>query len=217
MTDSTPPARLFRLATLLALITIGYNIVEGIISIWFGISDDTLSLLGFGIDSLVEVISGLGILHMLRRVARDGDEVRDRFERRALRITGTAFYLLTTGLVVTAAVNLYSGHTPLTTIWGVVIASISIASMWLLVHYKIKVGTALNSAAIISDAKCSRACLHFSLVLLASSLLYELTGIAYIDSIGALGIAILAGREGREAFMLARGQNCCSCGPGTCQ
>lgn len=211
MTDSTPTARLYRLATLLALITIGYNIVEGIISIWLGISDDTLSLLGFGIDSFVEVISGLGILHMLRRIAQHGDEVRDQFERRALRITGTAFYLLAAGLVITAAVNMYTGHAPVTTIWGVVIASISIAGMWLLVHYKIKVGTALNSAAILSDARCSRACLHFSLVLLASSLLYELTGIGYLDSIGALGIAALAIREAREAFMLARGQSCCSC------
>lgn len=211
MTDSTPAARLYRLATLLALITIGYNIIEGIVSVWFGITDDTLSLLGFGIDSFVEVISGLGVLHMLRRVAQHGDEVRDRFERRALRITGTAFYLLAAGLVITAALNLYTGHAPLTTIWGVVIASISIAGMWLLVHYKIKVGTALNSAAIISDAKCSRACLHFSLVLLTASLLYELTGIGYLDSIGALGIAVLAIREGREAFMLARGESCCSC------
>lgn len=211
MTDSTQTARLYRLATLLALITIGYNIVEGIVSIWLGISDDTLSLLGFGIDSFVEVISGLGILHMLRRVAQHGDEVRDQFERRALRITGTAFYLLAAGLVITAGLNLYTGHAPITTFWGIVIASISIAGMWLLVHYKIKVGTALNSEAIISDAKCSRACLHFSLVLLAASFLYEVTGIAYLDSIGALGIAALAIREGREAFMLARGLSCCSC------
>lgn len=212
MTDSIPTTRLYRLATLLALITIGYNIVEGIVSVWLGISDDTLSLLGFGIDSFVEVISGLGILHMLRRVAQNGDEVRDQFERRALRITGTAFYLLAGGLIITAVLNLYTGHAPVTTIWGILIASISISCMWLLVHYKIKVGRALNSAAIISDAKCSRACLHFSLILLAASLLYELTGISYLDSIGALGIALLSIREGRESFMLAQGQACCSCG-----
>jgi divalent metal cation (Fe/Co/Zn/Cd) transporter len=154
---------------------------------------------------------------MLRRIAQHGDEVRDQFERRALHITGTAFYLLATGLVITAIMNLLTGHSPVTTIWGVVIASISIVSMWLLVHYKIKVGIALNSDAILSDAKCSRACLHFSLVLLAASLLYELTGIGYLDSIGAIGIAALAMREGREAFMLARGQGCCSCSSDRCQ
>lgn len=211
MTDSTPAAGLYRLATLLALFTIGYNIIEGIVSVWLGISDDTLSLLGFGIDSFVEVISGLGVLHMLRRVAQHGGAVRDQFERRALRITGTAFYLLATGLVITAIINVLTAHVPVTTVWGAVIASISIVSMWLLVHYKVKVGTALNSEAILSDAKCSRACLHFSFVLLAASLLYELTGIGYLDSIGATGIAVLAIREGREAFMLARGQICCSC------
>lgn len=211
MTDSTLTTGLYRLATLLALFTIGYNIVEGIVSIWLGISDETLSLLGFGIDSFVEVVSGLGILHMLRRIARHGDEARDQFERRALRITGAAFYLLAGGLLITAVLNLLTGHAPVTTIWGVLIASISIASMWLLVHYKIKVGTALNSNAIISDAKCSRACLHFSLVLLTASILYELTGIGYLDSLGALGIAVLAVREGREAIMLAQGKSCCSC------
>jgi divalent metal cation (Fe/Co/Zn/Cd) transporter len=210
-------ARLYRLATQLALFTIGYNIIEGIVSVWLGISDDTLSLLGFGVDSFVEVISGLGVLHMLRRVAQHGNEVRDQFERRALRITGTAFYLLATGLVITAIMNLLTGHAPVTTIWGVIIASISIVSMWLLVHYKFKVGTALNSDAILSDAKCSLACLHFSLVLLAASLLYEFTGIGYLDSIGAIGIAALAMREGRDAFMLARGQSCCSCSSDRCQ
>jgi divalent metal cation (Fe/Co/Zn/Cd) transporter len=149
---------------------------------------------------------------MLRRIRANGGETRDEFEQRALRITGSAFYLLTLGLVVTAGLNLYQQHRPETTLWGIVIALVSISFMWALIHYKVKVGTALNSPAILADAACSRACLHLSLVLLASSLGYRLTGIGSLDAIGALLIAWLSFKEGREAFEKAKGLSCsCSC------
>ena len=79
---------LWRTALLLAIFTILYNIVEGAISIYWGIHDETLALFGFGLDSFVEVISGVGILHMVIRIKKDGDENRDTFEKRALQITG---------------------------------------------------------------------------------------------------------------------------------
>ncbi len=87
--------RLLRWAYALALITIIYNIIEGLVSVWFGLEDETIALFGFGLDSFVEVISGIGIWHMVRRLRRNGNEDPDRFEGTALRITGTAFYLLT--------------------------------------------------------------------------------------------------------------------------
>lgn len=209
-----PPSReqLHRYANGLALFTICYNLLEGLVSVWLGISDETLALFGFGVDSFIEVISAVGVWHMLRRIRANDGETRDEFEQRALRITGVAFYLLTVGLVVTAGINLYQQHRPETTLWGVVIALVSISFMWLLIHYKVKVGTALNSPAILADAACSRACLHLSLVLLVSSLGYRLTGIASLDAVGALLIAWLSYREGREAFDKAKGLACsCSC------
>src|SRR4030067_624103 len=91
-------ARLYSLAYLMAVITIAYNIVEGLVSVIFGLEDETMALFGFGLDSFVEVISGIGIWHMIRRIRNSRtNENPDRFERQALRITGTAFYLLTTG------------------------------------------------------------------------------------------------------------------------
>lgn len=204
---------LYRTASLLALITIGYNILEGAVSVVLGASDETLSLFGFGVDSFVEVVSGVGVWHMLRRVRRGGEERRDEFERRALRITGGAFYILAVGLVLTACLGLYGRHKPETTLWGIVISLVSISSMWVLIHYKTKVGRALGSAAILADAACSRACLLLSLVLLGASAGYELTGIGSLDSIGAILIAWLSWREGREAFGKARGLACsCGCG-----
>jgi len=205
------PAQLHRYANLLALFTIGYNLLEGLVSVWMGISDETLALFGFGVDSFIEVISAVGVWHMLRRIRANGGETRDEFERRALRITGSAFYLLTVGLVTTAGLNLYQQHRPETTLWGIVIALVSISFMWLLIHYKVKVGTALNSPAILADAACSRACLHLSLVLLAASLGYRLTGIASLDALGALLIAWLSFKEGREAFDKAKGLSCSCC------
>jgi divalent metal cation (Fe/Co/Zn/Cd) transporter len=201
----------FAMANALALITIFYNIAEGLVSVWFGLKDQTFSLFGFGLDSFVEVISAVGVWHMLRRQANSHESEHDAFEKTALRITGGSFYLLAAGLLLTAAVNIYQGHKPETTVWGIIIGSFSIASMWLLIHYKVKAGKALASDAILADAACTRTCLQLSAVLLAASVGYALTGIGVIDSLGALAIAWLSYREGREAFGKAKGRSCGCC------
>ena len=207
--------RLYMQATILALITIFYNVAEGVVSIYFGLEDGTIALFGFGLDSFVEVISGIGIFHMIQRLKRNGDACPDRFESLALKITGLAFFLLTAGLLLTAGMNLYAGGKPQTTFWGIVIALISICTMGLLIRYKIKVGTKLNSQAIIADAECTRTCMYLSVILLVSSIGYELTGIGGLDSAGAAGIAVLSFKEGREAFQKAKGLSC-GCGGDSC-
>lgn len=202
-------------ANLLAILTIGYNLIEGSVSMVLGGADETLALFGFGVDSFIEVISAIGVWHMLQRIRRNQGETRDAFEQRALRITGGAFYALTAGLVVTAVLSLVQQHRPETTLWGVVVALVSMSFMWLLIHHKTRVGAALNSPAILADAACSKACLYLSVVLLIASAGYELTGIGSLDAIGALLIAWLTWKEGREAFAKARGMDCsCSCGCG---
>jgi divalent metal cation (Fe/Co/Zn/Cd) transporter len=104
--------------------------------------------------------------------------------------------------------NLYQGHKPETTIWGIIISAVSIITMWLLIHFKMKVGKELNSQAIIADAVCTKTCLYLSFVLLFASAGYELTGIGGLDSSGALVIAWFSFREGREAFEKAKGGTC---------
>lgn len=206
----------YRWASALALITIAYNLVEGVVSVFFGMEDETIALFGFGVDSFVEVLSGVGIWHMVRRMKQHGSEETDRFEKTALKVTGTAFYLLTAGLLASAVVNSIRGQKPETTLWGIIISAISILSMWLLIHYKTKVGRQFNSQALLADAACTRTCIYLSVVLLFSSIGYELTGLGLIDSVGAAGIAVLAFREGRESFEKARGNFACSC-QGTCR
>jgi divalent metal cation (Fe/Co/Zn/Cd) transporter len=199
---------LYRRASLLAQITVFYNLAEGLVSVFFGAEDKTLSLLGFGIDSFVEVASGIGIWYMVRRIRNDTDDQPGRFEKTALQITGISFYILAAGLTVTAGINIYQGHRPETTFWGIVIALISIFTMWALIHFKVKVGRQLNSDAILEDANCTKTCLYLSLILLLASVGYEITGIGGIDSIGAILIAIFSFREGREAFEKSRGESC---------
>jgi divalent metal cation (Fe/Co/Zn/Cd) transporter len=192
----------------LAIFTIFYNLAEGLISVFFGFNDESLTLFGFGADSFIEVMSGVGILAMVIRIRQNPNTSRTRFEITALRITGTAFYLLVLGLGATAFYNLYIGHKPDTTLAGIIISIISIAMMWLLVAGKRKVGRTLNSMPILADANCTLVCIYMSIVLLVSSLIYKFTGFGFIDSIGALGLIYFSVKEGREAFEKANGLEC---------
>jgi len=173
-----------------------------------GFQDETLTLFGFGVDSFIEVMSGIGIAVMVKRLMKHPDSERSRFEVQALRVTGTAFYLLSVGLLAGIVLNLITGHKPETTFWGVVISLVSIAVMLWLVSAKMKVGKILNSDPIIADAGCTKVCVYMSVVLLVSSLIYELTGFAYTDVIGAAGLIYFSFSEGREAFEKARGKEC---------
>jgi len=196
--------RYFRIALWLGFFTVFYNLLEGLVSIFFGIHDEALTLFGFGIDSFIEVISGIGIIAMVYRIWHNPDTPRSRFERTALRITGMSFYLLCAGLAVSAIYNFISGQKPETSLPGLVISLISIAMMWALVAAKRKVGRALNSAPILADANCTLVCIYMSLVLLAASAIYQTTGFGYIDSIGALGLIYFSVKEGKESFERAK-------------
>ncbi len=203
--------RYYQYALWLSLFTIIANLVEGLASTILGYSDETLALFGFGIDSFIEVISAVGITMMILRLARSSEEQRSTIENLALRVTSISFYLLTVGLLLSVLVNLYFGQTPESTRWGVVVSLISLSVMVILMNLKLRVGSELNSAPIIADAHCTRACIYMSLVLLASSLLFSLTKIAYLDSIGAIGIAYYSFKEGREAWEKASRKIDCDC------
>jgi divalent metal cation (Fe/Co/Zn/Cd) transporter len=174
-----------------------------VVSIVFGAQGEALTLFGFGVDSFIEVISGLGIVAMVLNIRRNPDSPRTPFEHTALRVTGISFYLLSAGLAVTAIYNIVIGHKPTATLPGVIISLISIAIMWFLLAGKRKVGRLLQSAPILADANCTLVCIYMSLVLLAASLIDKVTGFGFIDSIGAFGLIFFSFREGRESFKRA--------------
>jgi hypothetical protein len=201
----------WRRAWLLALFTIGYNIVEGAVSVAFGVSDEALTLFGFGVDSFIEVVSAIGIAHMILRLRKHGSDRRDEFERTALRITGGAFYALTAMLVVTAVLSVITGHAPETTLPGLIISVVSIAFMWALISGKTSVGRTLRSEPILADANCSKVCLRMSIVVLVASALHEVAQIPYVDAAGALWLAWYSWSEGKESFEKARTNTFCGC------
>lgn len=202
-------ASLYKNAYNLSLFTIIYNIAEGLISMIMGYKDETLTLFGFGVDSFIEVMSGIGIAIMILRIKQNPESSKNEFEIKALKITGTAFYILSAGLLVGIVINIISHHKPETTLWGIIISIASILVMVWLMNAKKAVGIKLNSEPIISDSNCTKVCVYMSFVLLVSSLIYELTGFAYADTIGAAGLIYFSISEGREAFEKARGKNCC--------
>jgi divalent metal cation (Fe/Co/Zn/Cd) transporter len=175
-----------------------------------GYADETLSLFGFGADSFIEVISGISIAIMILRIKHNPESSKGSFEITALKVTGTAFYLLSAGLLTGIVLNLINQHKPETTLWGIIISLISIVAMVWLMNAKKSIGKNLKSEPIIADANCTRICVYMSLVLLVSSLIYELTGFTYADVIGTAGLIYFSVSEGKEAFERAKGKESCS-------
>ena len=195
----------------LAILTVVYNVAEGLVATYFGIQDETLTLFGFGLDSFVETISALGVTQMILRIKKNPVSSKGPFEIRALKITGWCFYVLAAILSTTAIYNVVQGHQPTSTTAGIIIGLISILTMWLLIRSKISVGKKLDSAPIIADAKCNQVCLYMSVILLVASGLWELWQIPYIDALGTAGIVYFSIKEGKEAFQKSRGIDCDNC------
>jgi divalent metal cation (Fe/Co/Zn/Cd) transporter len=208
---ATSDERLYKIAYRLSLFTIFYNIIEGIASMILGYKDETLTLFGFGVDSFIEVMSGIGIAIMIIRIKQNPKSPKSTLETKALKITGSAFYLLSAGLFAGIILNLINHHKPETTLWGIIISLVSIVVMTWLMNAKKNTGNELNSEPIIADANCTKICVYMSIVLLLSSLIYELTGFVYADIIGAAGLIYFSSSEGKEAFEKAKGKEdkCC--------
>lgn len=205
--------KLYAFVLYLSLFTIIYNIAEGVISTMVGYSDESLTLFGFGVDSFIETISGIGIAAMVYRIANNPESKKSEFEITALNITGWSFYVLSAGLLISAILSVIQSREPESTFWGVIISFVSIIAMLVLVYYKKKVGKQLDSKAIIADANCNIVCIYMSITLLASSFLFETFHIPYIDAAGAIGIVYFSIKEGKECFEKAEALNdSCSCG-----
>ena len=202
---------LYRKAFILSVFTIVYNIAEGLVAVFFGYKDESLTLFGFGVDSFIEVISGIGIAYMIIRMRQDPNSGRGKFEKTALTITGLSFYSLVVGLLATSVYKLLTGQKPETTIIGVILSLISIVIMIVLMNAKMRVGRALHSDPIIADARCTKVCIYMSVVLLTASAIYELTKVSYVDILGSLGLAYLSFNEGRECFDKVKNNASCSC------
>jgi len=193
-----------RRAYALAWFTIAFNLLEAGVAVSFGIEDGSLTLLGFGVDSLIEVGSAGLVLWRLQSDLGEGSISRER-ERRATLGIGILFVLLAVGAGAGALLRLVTGAAASTGWPGLFVAGVSLSFMFALWYGKRRAADALNSITLRKDAGCSMACIHLSFVLLAGSLLTIVSPqLWWADAIAALVLGVLIGREGVGTVRAAR-------------
>lgn len=192
----TGPARR---AVRLEQLTIGYNVVEGVIAVSAGLAAGLVSLIGFGIDSGIEVAAAGVVLHRLYADIRGGG-VDEAKERRALRFIALTFFALATYVVVEGALSLLEGETPNTSTVGVVLTGLSVLIMPSLAMFKRRAGEAMGSRLVVADAKETQLCAWLSVSTFAGLLAFALVGWTWLDPVAGFVIAGFAVREGREAW-----------------
>jgi len=186
--------------------TIGWNALEGLVAVIAGVFAGSISLVGFGIDSFIEVTSGAALLW---RMSVDADVQRhERNERRALKVVGACFLALAVYITYESAMDLWSERAPEHSIPGIVLACVSLVVMPLLARAKRKVGRALGSAAMHADAKQTEFCTYLSGILLAGLLLNALFGFWWADPVAGLLMAPIIAKEGIEGL---QGKACDDC------
>lgn len=190
----------------LEYMTLAWNAIEGLAAVVAGAIAGSISLVAFGADSFIEVASGAAVLW---RMAVDADvELRERNEKRALRIVGSCFLLLAAYIVYESASDLIRKRAPEASLVGIVLACLALIVMPVLARAKRRVGRALNSAAMRADAKQSEFCAYLSAFLLAGLTLNAAFGLWWADPLAALAMVPFIVKEGIEGL---RGQACDNC------
>ena len=201
MVNAIARSRFQRRAVRLAWATIAWNAVEAVVAIVAGSAASSIALVGFGLDSTVEVMSAVVILWQFRGLAEDR-------ERRALKLIAMSFFGLAAYVAVQAMVDLLEGSEPDSSAVGIGLAFASLIVMPVLAAAKRRNGNAMGSATVVADSNQTRLCAYLSAVLLAGLILNATVGWWWADPIAALAIAALATNEGREAW---RGETCDDC------
>ncbi|MEV6595607.1 cation transporter [Actinoplanes sp. NPDC051346] len=195
-------AELNRRSLHLAYATAGYNLLEGVVAVGAGAAASSTALLGFGLDSFVEVSSALVVIWQFR------SRVPEARERLALRLIAVSFFPLAAWVTVDAARSLLGAERADTSPVGIAIAATSVVVMPLLVWAKRRTGRELGSATVVADSTQTLLCTYLSVIVLVGLLLNATLGWWWADPVAALVIAAVAVREGVEAW---RGEQCDDC------
>lgn len=186
--------------------TIGWNTLEGIVAVVAGAFAGSISLVGFGIDSFIEVVSGVALLW---RMSVDADvHGRERNERLAMRIVGSCFLALAVYIGYESIIGLIRRRVSESSLSGIILAVVALVFMPLLSRAKRRVGIQLGSAAMKADAKQATFCTYLSAILLAGLLLNTAFGIWWADPVAALIMVPIIANEGYEGLL---GKICDSC------
>ncbi len=199
-------SRLGRRAQLLAGASVAYNVLEAAVAVAAGLLAGSVALMGFGLDSVVEVSSGLIILWQFRH------RMPEARERQALRLMALAFFALAAYVTVESIRGLVGGGEAAQSPVGIGLAVASLIVMPLLSFAQRRTGRALGSVTVVADSTQTLLCTYLSAVLLAGLLLNATLGWGWADPVAGLVIAAVAVREGVEAW---RGEGCCAPGGGS--
>ncbi|PYF97362.1 Cation efflux family protein [Georgenia satyanarayanai] len=174
--------------------TIGYNVLEAIVAIWAGALASSAALIGFGLDSVIEVLSALAIAWQFTR------KDPERWEAATVRVIAIAFFALAAYVVVDSVLSLTGARSVDSSPLGIGIATLSLILMPALAWFEHRTGRELQSASVMADARQLVLCSYLSGAVLIGLLLNTLFGWAWADSVAALVVAYLAVREGLEAW-----------------
>ena len=206
-----------RLGVWIELVTIAWMTIKASVALMVGFMTRSVSLQGFGIDSVIELVAGGMLLWRLLVEQRGGSiEVVEQAERRASWVTATGLFALAVYIVADSAFSLLTQSRPEASWWGVGLAMAAASIMPLLWQGKLRVAKQIGSAALKADAACSVTCAYMSLTLLAGLLLNRLFGWWWADPLAALVLIYFLVQEGREALHEARTGETCSCGADDC-
>ncbi|MDP9498109.1 MAG: cation transporter [Actinomycetota bacterium] len=192
--------RLGRRARLLAAASVAYNGTEAVIAIAAGTVAGSAALVGFGLDSVVEVSSGLVILWQFRH------SLPESRERQALRLIALSLFALAAYVAQDSVRALLTGAEPSASAVGIALAATSLVLMPFLSRAQRRTGRALHSSAVVADSTQTLLCTYLSAVLLVGLVLNAALGWAWADPVAGLVIAAVAAKEGRDAW---RGEGCC--------
>ena len=191
---------LFRRGLRLEYFTVGYNALEAAASIGFGLLAGSIALVGFGLDSIVESLSGGVLIWRLRQHGRCSAEEEERIEKRAVRFVAVTFFVLGLYVLYESVTKLAFREVPEASLPGIIIAAASLVVMPLLARQKVRVGRAIGSQALLADAKETLACAWLSVALLLGLGANYLFGFWQADPIVGFIIVFFLLREGWEAW-----------------
>ena len=199
--------RLHKKALLLSYFTVGYNVLEGIASIFAGLFAGSIALVGFGMDSFVESLSGCIMIWRFRKHGKITEEEEEKVELRAIKLIAYTFFILGSYVLYESIKKLYFHEIPGPSLLGIIIAIVSIIVMPVLFYMKYQTGKSVNSKSLVADSKQTLACTFMSVALLIGLGLNYLYGLWWADPVVGLIIVVFLIKEGYTTFK--EGKICC--------
>lgn len=190
----------FKFGLLLSYFTVGYNVIEGIVSVIVGSVTGSVALVGFGLDSFIESLSGSVMIWRLSKHGKISHEEEEAVEAKAANLVGATFFILAAYILYEAVSRLISREAPDASLLGIIIAVLSLLVMPTLAYLKNKTGKAIGSHSLVADSMQTVICVLMSVALLVGLVANYFLGIWWLDPVAALFFVAILVKEGYSAI-----------------